>query len=78
MREGLSARNSASGTVSGAQEEKRERVPVALFPALKNLGVLYQNAGYRNKAIEMWERCLANAPDDATRDAIKKILVAVL
>ena len=48
------------------------------FPALKNLGVLYQNAGFRNKAIEMWERCLANAPDDATREAIKKMLVAVL
>lgn len=48
------------------------------FPALKNLAVLYQNAGFRNKAIEMWERCLANAPDEATRDTIKRHLVAVL
>lgn len=48
------------------------------FPALKNLGVLYQNAGFRNKAIEMWERCLANAPDEATRQKIKEMLVAVL
>ena len=48
------------------------------FPALKNLGVLYQNAGFRNKAIEMWERCLATAPDDATRESIKEMLVALL
>jgi DNA-binding response OmpR family regulator len=48
------------------------------FPALKNLAVLYQNAGFRNKAIEMWERCLLNAPDEETRDSIKRLLVAVL
>jgi DNA-binding response OmpR family regulator len=48
------------------------------FPALKNLAVLYQNAGFRNKAIEMWERCLVNAPDEQTRDEIKRHLVAVL
>jgi DNA-binding response OmpR family regulator len=48
------------------------------FPALKNLAVLYQNAGFRNKAIEMWERCLAAAPDDTTREQIKQLLVAVL
>lgn len=48
------------------------------FPALKNLAVLYQNAGFRHKAIEMWERCLAAAPDDETRETIKRHLVAVL
>ncbi len=48
------------------------------FPALKNLAVLYQNAGFRNKAIEMWERCLAASPDEATRQTIKRHLVAVL
>jgi DNA-binding response OmpR family regulator len=48
------------------------------FPALKNLAVLYQNAGFRNKAIEMWERCLSAAPDDATRETIKRHLLAVL
>ena len=26
------------------------------FPALKNLAVLYEKAGFKNKAIEMWER----------------------
>ena len=48
------------------------------FPALKNLAVLYQNAGFRNKALEMWERSLAAAPDEETRAAIKRHLVAVL
>ncbi len=48
------------------------------FPALKNLAVLYQNAGFRNKAIEMWSRCLTAAPDDKTRESIKRLLVAVL
>jgi len=48
------------------------------FPALKNLAVLYQNAGFRNKALEMWERCLAAAPDEETRQTIKRHLVAVL
>ncbi|MCC6521707.1 MAG: response regulator [Polyangiaceae bacterium] len=48
------------------------------FPALKNLAFLYQNAGFRNKAIEMWERSLAAAPDDPTRESIKRQLLALL
>jgi DNA-binding response OmpR family regulator len=48
------------------------------FPALKNLAVLYQNAGFRMKALEMWERSLAAAPDDETREMVKRMLVAVL
>lgn len=48
------------------------------FPALKNLAVLYQNAGFRNKAIEMWTRCLSAAPDEDTREQIKKLLMTVL
>ncbi len=47
------------------------------FPALKNVAVLYQNAGFKNKAIEMWERCLVAAPDDSTRASIREHLVAV-
>jgi CheY-like chemotaxis protein len=47
------------------------------FPALKNLAALYQNAGFRNKAIEMWERCLTVAPEEDTRAAIREHLLAV-
>ena len=42
------------------------------FPALKNLAVLYQKVGFRNKAIEAWERALRLAPDDPTRQSIKE------
>ena len=48
------------------------------FPALKNLAVLYQKAGFRNKAIETWERALHVAPDDATRQTIKDHLLGLL
>jgi DNA-binding response OmpR family regulator len=48
------------------------------FPALKNLAVLYQKAGFRNKAVETWERALQVAPDDATRSSIKEHLLGLL
>jgi DNA-binding response OmpR family regulator len=48
------------------------------FPALKNLAVLYQKAGLRNKAIETWERALVVAPDDPTRQSIKEHLLGLL
>ncbi|AKT42322.1 response regulator [Chondromyces crocatus] len=48
------------------------------FPALKNLAVLYQKAGFRNKAIETWERALSVAPDDPTRQSIKEHLLGLL
>jgi DNA-binding response OmpR family regulator len=47
------------------------------FQTLKNLAVLYQSAGFRHKATEMWERCLQVAPDDATRDSIRRHLMTV-
>lgn len=48
------------------------------FPALKNLAVLYQKVGFRNKAIETWERALRVAPDEPTRQSIKEHLVGLL
>jgi DNA-binding response OmpR family regulator len=48
------------------------------FPALKNLAVLYEKAGFKHKAVEMWERGVHTAPDDATRDSIKKHLLELL
>lgn len=48
------------------------------FPALKNLAVLYEKSGFRNKAVEMWERCAAAAPDDATRASIKERLLKLI
>ena len=48
------------------------------FSTLKNLAVLYQRAGFRLKATELWERALGNAPDDATRSSIRNHLVSLL
>jgi CheY-like chemotaxis protein len=48
------------------------------FPALKNLAVLYQKAGFKLKAVEMWERALSQAPDDPTRQGIKDHLLTLL
>ncbi len=48
------------------------------YSALRNLAVLYQRAGFRHKAIELWERALSAAPDEETRQGIKGHLVAML
>jgi len=48
------------------------------FSTLKNLAVLYQRAGFKLKATEMWERALGSAPDDATRTSIRNHLVSLL
>ncbi|HEX6240478.1 MAG TPA: response regulator [Polyangiales bacterium] len=48
------------------------------FSTLKNLAVLYQRAGFRLKATEMWERALSSAPDEATRVSIKTHLMSLL
>jgi DNA-binding response OmpR family regulator len=48
------------------------------FPALKNLAVLYEKAGFKNKAVEMWERCVHTSPDSETRESIKSHLMRLL
>ena len=48
------------------------------FSALKNLAVLYQRAGFKHKAIEMWERALAVAEDEEIRKGIKDHLMSLL
>jgi DNA-binding response OmpR family regulator len=48
------------------------------FPAVKNLAILYQKAGFRNKAAEMWERALNLAPDETTRQSIRQHLLSLL
>jgi DNA-binding response OmpR family regulator len=48
------------------------------FPAVKNLAILYQKAGFRNKAAEMWHKAAVIAPDDATRETVKNQLMSLL
>jgi CheY-like chemotaxis protein len=48
------------------------------FGGVKNLAIMYGQAGFRNRAVELWERGLALAPDDETRSAIVEHLAGLL
>jgi DNA-binding response OmpR family regulator len=48
------------------------------FPALKNLALLYERAGFKNRAVEIWERCVHTAPDPMSKAQVKERLVALL
>lgn len=48
------------------------------FPALRNLAVLYERAGFRRGALDLWERAHAASPDDASRESIKARIVSLL
>ncbi|MCA9537972.1 MAG: response regulator [Myxococcales bacterium] len=45
------------------------------FPAIKDLAILYQNQGFRQKAIETWQQALAASPDEPAREAIREHLI---
>lgn len=45
------------------------------FVGVKNLAVLYHRAGFQSKSTEMWERALALAPEEKTREAIRSHLL---
>lgn len=49
-----------------------------IFSALRNLAILYQSKGFKNKAIDMWERALRISPNDETREHIRKHLLSLL
>ncbi len=48
------------------------------FAGVKNLAIMYCQAGFRNRAVELWERGLLLAPDEETRLAIQEHLAALL
>jgi hypothetical protein len=45
---------------------------------VKNLAIMYSQAGFRNRAVELWQRGLLLAPDDETRSAIQEHLAGLL
>jgi DNA-binding response OmpR family regulator len=49
-----------------------------LFAPLRNLAILYQKKGFRNKAVEMWERALRCSPDEGTREQVREQLLKLL
>lgn len=58
--------------------EKTIELKPDFLPALKALAILYQQKGFRNKAVEAWERALNAAPDEETRKRIKEYLIKIL
>lgn len=58
--------------------EKAVEINSKHFPAVKNLAILYQKAGFRNKAAEMWHKAAVIAPDDVTRETVKTQLMSLL
>jgi tetratricopeptide (TPR) repeat protein len=48
------------------------------FGGVKNLAILYGQVGFRNRAVELWQRGLSLAPDDETRSAISEHLAGLL
>lgn len=61
----------------GAYERSVELRPDH-FPTLRSLAALYQQKGFRRKASEAWERAIPAAPDDVTREKIKRGLLSQL
>jgi len=58
--------------------EKTIELKPDFLPALKALAILYQQKGFRNKAIETWERAMNFAPDEETRARIREYLIKIL
>ncbi len=48
-----------------------------LFAPLRNLAILYQKKGFRNKAVEMWERALRCSPE-GEREQVREQLLKLL
>lgn len=58
--------------------EKAVEINSKHFPAVKNLAILYQKAGFKNKAAEMWHKAAVIAPDESTRETVKTQLMSLL
>jgi CheY-like chemotaxis protein len=58
--------------------ERAVEINARHFAGLKNLAIMYCQAGFRNKAAETWTRALQLAPDEETRIAITEHLAALL
>lgn len=61
-----------------AAMEKAIDIDAHLFPALKDIAILYQQNGFKRKAIEMWERAAQLCTDPAMKEKIKQNLLSLL
>jgi len=58
--------------------ERAVELEPGFFAAARSLAVLYQSRGFKNKAVEMWERALSAAPTAELREQIKQYVVTLL
>lgn len=58
--------------------EQAVALDTTFFPAIKDLALLYQNAGFVHKAVEMWQQALAVCPEPSMRQSIKDHLLRLL
>ena len=58
--------------------EQAVALDTTFFPAVKDLALLYQNAGFVHKAVEMWQQALAVCPEPSMRQSIKDHLLRLL
>jgi DNA-binding response OmpR family regulator len=61
-----------------SEYERAVELKTDLFPALRSLAALYQQKGFKRKAIDALERAIPVAPDEPTRAKLKKSLIALL
>ena len=58
--------------------ERAVELRADFFPALRSLAALYDEKGFRRKAVETLERALVAAPDPVARDAVRSDLLDLL
>ena len=61
-----------------AEYEKTIELKPDFFLPLRNLAILYQQIGFRNKAVEMWERALRHSPNEEARRTVREQLIKLL
>lgn len=61
-----------------AAYERAVELEPRMFSALKSLGALYEQKGFRRKAIETWERAVPAAPDPDSKQLARESLLALL
>jgi tetratricopeptide (TPR) repeat protein len=68
------------GMVFQAMQQFEEAVTLdpEMLSALRNLAILYQSKGFKNKAVEMWERALRSTPDQENREQIRRHLARLI
>jgi DNA-binding response OmpR family regulator len=58
--------------------EQAVALDATFFPAIKDLALLYQNAGFVHKAVSMWQQALVVCPEVSMRQSIKDHLLRLI